>query len=114
MIHQRQKPSVTWSDMHATSSRSSGGPSTTNISFTAVWEFTAPRLQGVLEGREEGVRKGGWKGRKNGCRQTWEELVTTQDLESATSKFADVDFIFFLLVSLVGSEPGVVEEFYLC
>lgn len=29
----RRKPSETWSDMRATSSRNSGGPSTTNITF---------------------------------------------------------------------------------
>lgn len=46
--HHRQKPSETWSDTHAMSSRSSGGPSTTNITFPSVLSCrdTPPCLTG--------------------------------------------------------------------
>lgn len=39
-VHRRQKLSETWSDMRATSSRNSGGPSTTNITFLCVLSGT--------------------------------------------------------------------------
>lgn len=58
----RQKPSETWSDMHATSSRNSGGPSTTNITFpcltAGVWWAAGERGEErskVLEGRQSPV-----------------------------------------------------------
>lgn len=56
VIPQRQKPSETWSDMHATSSKSSGGPSTINISFTTalmVYYPLSTRQGGKLEREQE-------------------------------------------------------------